>query len=81
VSLQVGAGGDAKLAERVPQVRLDGGLGDEQVLGDLPVGQPVGGEAGDLPLGAGERVRAGDGTAAGPTSGYRSGTWTGRSAC
>jgi hypothetical protein len=53
----------------VPEVGLDGGLGDEQVLGDLPVGQPVGGEAGDPPFGAGERVRAGEGGAPGPGPG------------
>src|SRR4029077_21154425 len=31
--------GDAELAEAVPQVVFHRGLGDEQVLGDLPVGQ------------------------------------------
>ena len=48
---------------------LDGGLGDEQVLGDLPVGQAAGGEVGDLPFGAGECVRTGEGGAAGPGAG------------
>jgi hypothetical protein len=35
---QVGSCGDAEFAEGVTQVGFDGGLGDEQVLGDLPVG-------------------------------------------
>ena len=39
-------------------MRLHGGLGDEQVLGDLAVGQAVRGQAGHPPFGAGERVRA-----------------------
>src|ERR1700751_3918315 len=34
---EFGAGGDVELAEGVAQVGLDRGLGDEQVLGDLPV--------------------------------------------
>jgi len=55
--------------ECVPKVGFDGGLGDEQVLGDLPVGQAVRGEAGDPPFGAGERVRAGKGGAPGPGPG------------
>jgi hypothetical protein len=63
---QAGAGGDAELAERVTQVGFDGGLGYEQVLGDLPVGQAARRELGDLALRAGQRVRAGDGGAAGP---------------
>ena len=68
---QVGPGGDAELLEGVPEVGLDGGLGDEQVLGDLPVGQAVGGEAGDPPFGAGERVRAREGGAPGPGAGRK----------
>ena len=35
---QVGSCGDAEFAVGVTQVGFDGGLGDEQVLGDLPVG-------------------------------------------
>ena len=66
---QVGPGGDGEFLERVPEMGLDGGLGDEQVLGDLPVGQAVGGEAGHPPFGAGERVRAGEGGASGPGPG------------
>ena len=42
------------------------GLGDEQVLGDLAVGQAVRGQACDPAFGAGERVRAGQGGAPGP---------------
>ena len=53
----------------MPQVAFDGGQGDEQVLGDLPVGQAVRGEAGDPPFGAGERVRAGKSGAPGPGPG------------
>ncbi|HEX3921001.1 MAG TPA: hypothetical protein VHY31_01790 [Streptosporangiaceae bacterium] len=66
---QVGPCGDAELAEDVPQVGLDRGQRDGKVLGDLPVGQAVGGEGGDLPLGAGQRVRAGQGGSAGPGTG------------
>jgi hypothetical protein len=51
--------------EGVPQAGFDGGLGDEQVLGDLPGGQVGRGEAGDPPFGAGEGVRAGEGGAPG----------------
>ena len=39
---EFGAGGDVELAEGVAQVGLDRGLGDEQVLGDLPVPRAVG---------------------------------------
>ena len=35
---QVGSCGNAEFAEGVTQVGFDGGLGNEQVLGDLPVG-------------------------------------------
>jgi hypothetical protein len=35
---QVGSCGDAEFAEGMTQVGFDCGLGDEQVLGDLPVG-------------------------------------------
>src|SRR5215469_6018356 len=66
---QAGPRGDAELAEGVPQVGLDGRLGDEQVLGDLPVRQAVGGERGDPPLGAGERFRAGQRGAPRPGTG------------
>ena len=34
---------------------LDRGLGDEQVLGDLPVGQAVGRQGGDPALARGQR--------------------------
>ena len=40
------------------------GLGDEQVLGDLPVARAVGGQGGDPPFARGQRVRAGEGGAA-----------------
>ena len=51
--------GDVELAERAPQVRLDGLLGDEQRLGDLAVRASRGGELHDAQLAWGERVRAG----------------------
>jgi hypothetical protein len=40
---QVSARGDAELVEDVAEMRFHGGLGDEQVLGDLAVGQALGG--------------------------------------
>src|SRR5690242_21237877 len=66
---QFGAGGDVELAEGVAQVGLDRGLGDEQVLGDLPVGQALGRQDGDPTLASGQRVRAGQGGPPGPRSG------------
>jgi hypothetical protein len=51
------------------KVGLDSGLRDEQVLGDLPVGQAVRCETGDPPFRAGESVRAGEGRAPGPGAG------------
>src|SRR5690242_1015904 len=65
VAGEVGAGGDGELAEGVAEVGLHGGLGDEEVLGDLTVGQPVGGEGCDAAFGAGQGVGAGQGGAAG----------------
>ena len=44
-------------------MRLHGGLGDEQVLGDLPVACALGGQGGDAPFARGQRVRAGEGGA------------------
>jgi hypothetical protein len=55
--------------EGVPQVGLDGRLGDEQVLGDLAVGASLGGQVRDLTFGAGQRVGAGDRGAAGARAG------------
>jgi acyl-CoA synthetase (AMP-forming)/AMP-acid ligase II len=46
-------------------VGFHGGLGDEQVLGDLAVGPAVGGEGRDPAFGAGQGVRAGQGGPAG----------------
>jgi hypothetical protein len=57
---QAGPGGDAELVIGVPEVSFEGGLGDEQVLGDLPVGQAVRGQPGDFPFGAGECVGTGE---------------------
>jgi hypothetical protein len=44
LSLQAAARGHAEFAEGVPQLRFHGRLGDEQVLGDLPVRQPASGQ-------------------------------------
>jgi hypothetical protein len=47
-------GGDVQLAEDVVDVRVDRPLGDEQPRADLPVGQPVGHQEGDLPFAPGQ---------------------------
>src|SRR6202012_497814 len=46
---QLGPGGEAQLGEDVLQVRVDRPLGQVQLLGDLPVAEAVGDQAGDLP--------------------------------
>jgi hypothetical protein len=51
-------GGDVELAEDVAQVGLHSGQADEERLGDLPVGQALGGELGNAPLCACERIDA-----------------------
>src|SRR5450755_935948 len=50
------AGGDRELLVGVGEVPFDGPGGDEQVLGDLAVGQTVGGELGDAALAGCQRV-------------------------
>ena len=47
------ASGDVELLEGVPEVCLDGALGDEQTLGDLTVRLSRGGKAGDAKLAGG----------------------------
>src|SRR6185369_16305421 len=66
---EFGAGGDVELAEGVAEVGLDRRLGDEQVLGDLPVARAVGRQGGDPALARGQRVRAGQGGPPGPGAG------------
>jgi hypothetical protein len=44
------AGGDVELVVGVGEVSFDGPGGDEQVLGDVTVGQAGGGELGDAAL-------------------------------
>jgi hypothetical protein len=53
----------------VPQVSFHGGLGDEQLLGDLPVRPPLRGQPGDLALRPRQRIRASQRGAAGPGAG------------
>src|SRR5262247_4733044 len=54
---ELAAIGDAKLAEDLAQVVLDGAGADEQPGGDLPVGQVPGDQPGDLLLLRGEHRR------------------------
>ena len=64
------ARGEPQLGEDVLDVVLGGALGDEQPLGDLPVGEALGHQCGDLRLARAQRVvsavveppRAGRGT-------------------
>src|SRR5580704_6385114 len=66
---ELAAGADAELGEDLPEVVGDGGGADEQLRGDLRVGGPLAGQAGDqcllrgqdvgCPGGAFERLRAG----------------------
>src|ERR1700761_4989544 len=61
---ELAAGPDLQLAIRVREVDLDRLRGDEELLGDLAVGHPVGGEAGDAFLARGQGGDAGEGGAA-----------------
>src|SRR6266481_1386371 len=61
--------GDAELAEDLVQVVLDGSGADEQLAGDLPVGQPLGGQPGDLRLLRREHLRSPEAARAGPLAG------------
>src|SRR5215467_768679 len=66
---ELGAAGDATLAEDLAQVVLDGAGADEQPRGDLPVGQVVGDQAGDLLLLRGEDLRDPGAARTGPFTG------------
>src|SRR5882672_2791643 len=54
---ELGASLEVELAEHVGEVAFDGTGGDEQVLGDLTVGQPFGGKLGDAALAGGESLQ------------------------
>ena len=56
-----GAGVDGQLGVDVRQVRLDGRLRHEELLGDLLVTQAARKQLEDLDLAFGDRARAGDG--------------------
>ena len=60
---------DVELLEDVREVGLDRPLGHVELLGDLAVGEPVGGQQGDAVLGRCERLDAGQRGAAGPRAG------------
>src|SRR5215475_7820543 len=61
--------GDAELVEDLVQVVLDGAGADEQLAGDLPVGQALGGQPGDLRLLRREHLRGPEAARAGPLAG------------
>src|SRR5271170_1360167 len=65
------AGADAELGEDFPQVVGDGGRAEEQLGGDLGVGEAAAGQAGDLGLLGGERVARFDGALMGRLTGGR----------
>ena len=52
----VGIGAEAELEEDLLDMRFDGALGDEQVGGDGPVGEPLGDQCQHLALAFGEFV-------------------------
>src|SRR5215470_18544196 len=60
---------DVKLAEDLAQVVFDGAGADEQPGGDLPVGQVLGDQPGDLLLLGGEHLRGLGAARAGPLAG------------
>src|SRR5688500_10965889 len=64
VALEAGASVDAKLAVGAPEGRLDGGDGDEQLLGDLAVAAALHGKRRDAALARGQCVAARDGVPA-----------------
>src|SRR5215207_11015653 len=57
---EAGASVDAELAVGPPEVRLDGGDGDEQLLGYLAVAAAFDGERGDAALAGRQRFAPGD---------------------
>src|SRR5215471_14663095 len=66
---ELGAAGDVELAEDLAQVVFDGAGADEQPGGDLPVGQVLGDQAGDLLLLRGQHLLGLGGARAGPFAG------------
>src|ERR1700684_4422611 len=56
---QVNTGIDSELLEDVANMRMDGVLGDEELVGDLPVGASMCGKIGDHSLGLGQRLPPG----------------------
>ena len=65
---KLGPGADAQFAVGAGQVAFHGSLGDEQGLGDLPVGLPGRGQLRDAQFAGRQRVGSGDGIAAGPVT-------------
>jgi len=63
------AGGDGELLVGVREVPFDGPGGDEQVLGDLAVGQTGGGELGGAALAGRQRVESAEDEPPGPAAG------------
>src|SRR5262245_49360497 len=63
---ELGPAGDVQLAEDLAQVILDGAGADEQPGGDLPVGQVLGDQPGDLRLLRGEHRRGPGAARTGP---------------
>src|SRR5215510_3795693 len=63
------AGGDGELVVGVGEVPLDGAGGDEQVLGDVAVGQAGGGELGDAAFAGCQRVEPAEDGPPGPPAG------------
>src|SRR5690349_20001299 len=61
--------GDVELAEDLVQVVLDGADADEQLAGDVPVGQALGGQPGDLRLLRREHLLGPEAARAGPLAG------------
>src|SRR5262249_17674145 len=68
-SVELPAGAELELGEYFAQVVLDGARADEQLGGDLRVGEAVAGQAGDLGLLRGERVARFHGALAGGLAG------------
>src|SRR5690606_41512515 len=58
VPCQFDARTDVEFAEDLPQVVRHGVDADEQLIGDAPVGEPLGDEAGDPLLGSGQAAPA-----------------------
>src|SRR6516225_8816087 len=66
---ELGPAADAKLAEDLAQMVIHGAGADEQPGGDLPVGQVLGDQPGDLLLLRGEHLHGPGAARAGPLSG------------